>query len=764
MSRKASILLIFIVLVLCQVSSAAVITRIEVMGNRSVDQSLILNMSGLMLNSELRASVIQEAIRRIYAMKLFSDVQIEAVELEEGVKLTIIVKEFPRVREVEISGNKKIKRKDLEEKMDLSGGKVITPAEVKEALEGIKSLYNEKGYLSVGIESELIQTEIPGEVILKLGIDEGEKVRIKKIYVEGNQAFKASKVRKQMKNKEDRWWRGGEFKPDQYDEDKERIIEFYKKKGYLDAQIVSDSIWYGPEEKDLFVRIVVSEGEKYQFGTVSWEGNKLYASERLNQLLQFKEGDIYSQEKYEESLGNIYFLYQEEGYLYTQIEDKTTTRGNVVNTTYHITEGVPANVNYVNIVGNTKTKDKVIRRELSILPGQRFRRSLLMRSLRDVMYLNYFSNVEPDYEVLENGDVDLFIKVEEKPTGQIMFGAGYSARDKLVGNIGLGIPNLFGNGQYLKLNWDFGKRRQTIELSFTEPWFRDTPTSVGFDIYQINRKWYDDYSEENKGFGLRLGRRLTWPDNYFRLYWRYNWEQVKYYDFNPDYVTDPNSYIYLLSLVDWPQNTATTSLTLVRDSRDLPQFATKGSVHSWSAELGEKFLGGDFSYHKHIFRASHYYPIFWKLVLAGQMKVGVLDGRDKSLPELYGERFSPGGTDPDGMIRGYSDGSILAIDPQGRYTRGRSVLVYNLELQFPLVEQQMYFLLFADAGNTWMTGRGIRPFALEHNSEQDLYRSLGLGARLVIPGMGVIGFDFGYGFDDPDGGVWRPHFQFGTSF
>jgi outer membrane protein insertion porin family len=764
MSRKVCLKLILFVLVLSQTSSAAVISRIEVVGNRSVDQSLILNMSGLMPDSELRASVVQEAIRRIYAMGLFSDVQIEAGETEEGVKLTIMVKEFPRVREVEISGNKKIKKEDLEEKMELLGGKVITPMEVKEAMERIKSLYNEKGYLAAQIESELIQTEMPGEVILKLDIDEGEKVRIKKIYVEGNQAFEASKVRKQMKNKEDRWWRGGEFKPDQYDEDKERIIEFYKKEGYIDAQIVSDSVWYGPEKKDLFIRITVSEGEEYRFGKVSWEGNKLYTSERLNQLLKFEEGDVYSQEKYEESLGNIYFLYQEEGYLYTQIEDRTTTRGNVVNITYHITEGVPANVNYVNIVGNTKTKDKVIRRELSILPGQRFRRSLLMRSLRDVMYLNYFSNVEPDYQVLENGDVDLFIKVEEKPTGQIMFGSVYSARDKLVGNIGLGIPNLFGNGQQLKLNWDFGKRRQTVELSFTEPWFRDTPTSVGFDIYQINRKWYDDYTEENKGFGLRLGRRLTWPDNYFRLYWRYNWEQVRYYDFNPDYVDDPDSYIHLLSLVDWPQNTATTSLTLVRDSRDLPQFATKGSVHSWSAELGEEFLGGQFSYHKHIFRVNYYFPIFWKLVLAGQMKAGVLDGRDKSLPELYGERFSPGGTDPDGMIRGYSDGSILAIDPQGRYTRGRSVLVYNLELQFPLVEQQMYFLLFADAGNTWMTGRGVRPFALEHNSERDLYRSLGLGARLVIPGMGVIGFDFGYGFDDPEGGTWRPHFQFGTSF
>jgi outer membrane protein insertion porin family len=774
MLRIATIIILVLSFIFCQTSSAANVTRIEVRGNRSVDQSLIINMSGLVLDSELRPSLIQEAIKRIYAMKLFSDVKIEGAESKEGATLTITVEEYPRVTKVDISGNKKIGTEDLEEKVNITSGRVLAPADVKKAVDEIKSLYNEKGYLSARIESELVAADTPGDMILKLRIDEGQKVRIKKIYVEGNEVFKDSKIRKQMKNKEDRWWRGGEFKPDQYDEDKDKIIEYYGKKGYLDAQIVSDSIWYGPDKRNLFLQIVLSEGEKYKFGQVSWEGNKLFDSEKLSQLLKFKEGNIYSQEDYEESLGNIYFLYQEDGYLYTQVEDKTTTRGNVVDIAYHITEGVPANVHYINILGNTKTKDKVIRRELSVLPGQRFRRSLLMRSLRDVTYLNYFSNVEPDYEVLENGDIDLLIRVEEKPTGQIMFGAGYSARDKLVGNIGLGIPNLFGNGQNLRLNWDFGKRRQTIELSFTEPWFRSTPTSVGFDIYQINRKWddqyYGDYTEENKGFGLRLGRRLSWPDDYFRIYWRYRWEQIRYYDFGDPFLivnseTGDSTYVpHYLEEVDWPRNGATTSLTLVRDSRDLPQFATRGSILSWNTELAAEALGGDFSYHKHIFKASYFLKTFFKFVLVGNLRVGVLDGRNKDSPETFGERFSPGGTDPDGMVRGYSDASLGPINSQGRYLRGRSVLVYNLELQYPLVDQQMYFLLFADAGNAWLSGRKIRPFALEHKSDRDLFRSLGLGARLMIPGMGVIGFDFGFGFDYPDKGEWKPHFQFGTAF
>jgi outer membrane protein insertion porin family len=760
--RITAIVFVLASLVLCQTSSAAIISKVEVSGNRSVNQSLIVNMSGLVVGSELRPATIQEAIKRIYAMNLFSDIQIEGEEQGDGVKLVIVVKEFPRVREIEISGNRKIKRQDIDEKINITAGKVISQVDVKSAVDGIKSLYNEKGYLSAQIRSELIQTDTPREVILTFEIDEGRKVKIKKIYVEGNQAFKASKIRKQMKNKQDSWWRGGEFDPDQYEEDKEAIIEFYKKKGYLDAQIGSDSMWYGPDKKNLFIQINLREGQKYKFGEVSWEGNKLFPSDKLRKLVKFKEGDVYSQNKYDETLGDIYFLYQEDGHLYTQVEDQTTTRGDVVNVTYSITEGVPANVRYINIRGNTKTKEKVIRRELSLVPGQRFRRSFLMRSLRDVNYLNYFSNVVPDYEVLPNGDIDLIIKVEEKPTGQIMFGAGYSARDKLVGNIGLGIPNFRGNGQNLSINWDFGKTTQTIQFSFTEPWFRDTPTSVGFDVYQTSRNWYNEYTEKNKGFGLRLGRRLSWPDNYFRVFWRYRWEQIEYEV--PDQPDTTYTARYL-SEADWPRNTATTSFTIVRDSRDLPQFATGGSVLSWRTEVAAEFLGGDFSYHKHIFEASHFQKLLWNFVLATHLKAGVLDGRDRDAPGIYGEKFAPGGTDPDGMIRGYSDASIGAIDPSGLIQeKGRSVLVYNVELQYPLVEQQMYFLLFADAGNAWLSGMRMRPFALEHKSNKDLFRSLGLGVRLMIPGMGLVGFDFGYGFDHPDRGEWKPHFQFGTTF
>ncbi len=408
-----------------------------------------------------------------------------------------------------------------------------------------------------------------------------------------------------------------------------------------------------------------------------------------------------------------------------------------------------------------------------------------MRSIRDVTYLNFFAKAEPNYEVLENGDIDLSIKVEEKPTGQITFGAGYSATDKLTGNIGLGIPNFMGNGQDVKLSWEFGKTTQNVDIGFTEPWFRGTPTSVGFDIYKTTRKYTDEFTYETKGFALKLGRRLSWPDNFFRVYWGYNWELLRYYDFADDitrpthplwqtnlplsfdHVSEflyPSSSVNSLAYVKWPRKNASTSFSIVRDSRDLPQFATKGSVFSWNTQYAAEFLGGNLAYHKHIFEARYYLNTFWKFVLAFHAKVGVLDGRDREVSELYSERFSPGGTYADGMIRGYSDESIGPTDSQGNLLKGRSVLVYNVEYQFPVVEQQIYGLFFADAGNAWLSGRAIRPFALKHKSNLDLFRSAGVGARMVVPGMGVIGFDFAYGFDHPGKGEWRPHFQFGTTF
>jgi outer membrane protein insertion porin family len=759
--------------------SQVLVAGLEIEGNQTVEKSLILNVVGITPGTEIDATTIQDAIKRVYALGLFSDVQILGEQTPLGIQIKVVVKEYSKIKGVEFSGNKKIKRADLKGKVGLSPGRLLIPSELKNDQQRIKGLYQEKGYLLAEIETEITLADTLGEVGVKFKINEGEKVKVKKIFVQGNKAFTEGKIRGKIKTKQKSFFRSGDFDWEKFKEDKDRIVEFYKKEGYIDAEVVSDSIWYSSNLKELFIKLEISEGERYKFGSFSFAGNQVLKTERLAKQVKFKEGEIYHQEKYDQTLRDLYSAYQEESYLYARILDNTQTQGNVVNINYQISEGIPANIHLINIEGNTKTKDKVIRRELSLVPGQRFRQSLLMRSLRDVTYLNYFSNIEPDYEILDNGDIDLKIKVEEKPTGQIQFGAGYGETDKLVGTISLGIPNFMGNGQTAQLNWDFGKRRQTIQLGFTEPWFMDTPTSVGFDIYQVNRIWEDQvlnlqvdatttpaettytthtisdaYTEETKGFGLRLGRRLNWPDNYFRIYWHYRLEDVSYKDFAQDYLSGIKQYVDL-SKLHWPQRNSSMDFTLTRDDRDLPQFATSGSVLSWSTDFSGSILGGSWAYHKHIFEATKYTKLLWKFVLMSKFRVGVIDGFSKNLSKIPPqEYFTPGGTYPDGIIRGYEDASLG--------TRGltRSVLVYNLELQFPLVAQQVYGLLLADAGKAWAAGKDIRPFDLRR-----LYRSAGLGFRLVVPNIGVLGFDFAYGFDYPSGkGQWRPHFQVGAGF
>lgn len=774
-------------------SQKPLISEIDIEGNITVDRSLIINMSGLTRGMEIDTYLLQDVIKRIHNMGYFSDVQIKGEETIDGKKLIIVVREYPKLEEIQIKGNKKIKSEDIKEKLRVYEGQMISPSQIKEEVKNIKSLYEEKGYLLAIIESEVLGTEKEGEVILKFNIDEGKKVKIKKIEIEGNKVFSDGKIKKQMKNKQDSFFRSGSFNSEEYEKDKERVVQFYKKKGYLDADITSDSIWYSPSKKKMYIKLQIYEGDKYHFGEVSFSENVLFSFDELKDQLEFETGEVYNQEKFDKSLAGLHSIYMEEGYIYVRVLDNISTKGSRVDIRYQITEGAPARVHKIDIEGNTKTKEKVIRRELFIKPGQIFRRSLLMRSLRDVTYLNYFSNVIPDYRVLENGDIDLIIKVEEKPTGQVSFGAGYSERDKLIGTIGLGTPNLFGNGQQLQLNWDFGKRKNSIQLSFTEPWFRDTPTSVGFDIYNLNRRWYTDFTEGRRGLSFRLGRRLTWPDNYFTIFCRYRIEDVKYYDFQTYDGNVVKEWRHLAE-IKWPQRTSSFDFTIQRDSRDLPQFATSGSKVFWRAEFAGGILGGDWSYHKHIFEASKFIKTLWKFVLAIKGRVGIIDAYSldtkipyiHTTPELlprghtleypfkevivpYSERFSPGGVDPDGVIRGYPDGTIGPMGPLGYRIRGRSVLVYNIEYQFPIVEQQIYALLLADLGNAWLTGRQIQPFAFKN-----LYKSLGFGVRLVVPGMGIIGFDMVYGFDynslgepdvkERDHGEWRPHFNFGTTF
>jgi outer membrane protein insertion porin family len=730
------------------------VTDVKIQGVQSADTFLVLNSSGIVIGDQLSPGVVQDAIKGIYALGLFSDVQIDANPSRNGIEVTIQVTEFPKLNKLAITGNKKIKVKKLKESLTLFEGRLVTPESIKSNIEKIKTLYSQKGYLLVDVDVKKTPVEgDSGQVNLDLTIHEGGKVKIETISFTGNRHFSAGKLGKQMSTKEKSLFRGGNFDREKYIDDKDKLIAFYKNHGFIDAVITGDSIWYNANMTRMFIHINLKEGSPYYFGQVTWDGNKIVDNQHIKGAIKFKPGTIYNQKKYDDMLAKLHEIYQDEGYWYANIDEKNIPNADTVNFHLAITENNPVHIRLVNIEGNTKTREKVIRRELTVLPGAVFKRSILGRSLRDLMITNFFANAEPNWDILPNGDIDLKVKVTEKETGQFSVGAGYSQVDKLTGTVGLGIPNIFGTGQTATLDVQFGSTTNNFNLSYLEPWFLDTPTSISGSAYITKQTWYSLYDQHNEGGNLQVGRRLRWPDNYFRIYGEYAIDRLRY-----SAIADTN-YSKLLNK-NWLTQSS-ISLTVVRDSRDLPQFATKGSILTSQTDLSGTFLGGNWNYFKQQFIAEYYKKVFWKAVLMGRARFGAMGGiyhGDKDIP--YGQRFSPGGVNSDGVIRGYDDGLVGPYTSDGTFLRGRFDLVYNLELTFPISEQQFYVILFADAGNSYLAKSDVHLF-------KGYKRSIGPGFRVLIPLVGIMGFDFGYALDSLNGsqkGQWKTHFQIGRGF
>jgi outer membrane protein insertion porin family len=800
------------------------VVDVEVVGNRVASKSLVLGVSSISLGSPLTAVNTAETIQRLYGLGIFSDVRIDAEETTGGLKVYIVVQELPKLAGLEFKGADKISTGDLKDELQLGVGGYISPYLIEKKKSEIKKLYAEKGYFQAKISSSLEYSVDSTEAVLTYTIDEKSKVKVAEVVLTGNNRVEADDVIGKMRNRKRGFLRSSDFAQEKYAEDLEKVIGEFHKKGFIDAYLISDSMMIDTTINRMTIYLHVYEGPLYYFGEAMFRSNAEIAAEDLRGLLKYKPGDEFNAEKYDESLEQIYSAYYDIGHLNMRLYDERVTRSDsIIDITYDITEGLPSHINLVQILGNTKTKDRVIRREISALPGQRFSRALLIRSVRDAMALNYFNNVVPTPVSLPSGDVDIEFEVEEKQTGQISAGAGYNSQDKIVGNLGMGIPNFRGMGQSLSFNTEFGSRRNSFSVSFTEPWLFGRPTLMGVDLYTTNRRWYTDYTEGRQGASLRLGRRLRWPDNYFRVYTSYRLERARYYDFEDEFVYG-NSYktfiihrdidldpVYLdidttYSTLDtiihsgypgsilqyneeW-NSASRIAFTIQRDSRDLPEFATSGSKISYTFENTGGILGGFWKYQKHSISVAKFIPLFWNFALAARVQYGVVTspgGGDNRI--LLSDRFTPGGTAFDGIVRGYDDGSLTpdsvvtqtdtvyfyddssavygvdepdSVAVRGSFltrVRGKYMLVTNIELQFPIVQQQIYGLLFFDAGNSWLRREDIKLFT-------DLYRGAGLGFRIVVPGIGTLGFDFGYAFDRVRGSDlgWKPHFQIGTTF
>jgi outer membrane protein assembly complex protein YaeT len=733
------------------------VADIRLEGNRTVDKSLVLNTIQVQKGEEYLPPVlrqkVQGSVTALHKLGLFADIKVDVdyPDSVDGVILTFSVSELPTLARAEFKGNKKIKKDDIKEAMDLLDGQVYSRSGVERNRQKILDLYQNKGYLLAKVVVEEGVEKETGRKTVTFIIDEGKKVRVRYISFAGNVHVKDKVLRKKLPTKEDRWWREGDFKEDEYRLGLDTLVDSYRELGYLDASVKGEKLNYTPDKRSMDIRVNVVEGKRYRFGRATFIHNNIVEDGALTSQVILDSGEIFNMKKYEATKFQVQSVYREEGYLFMDLQDQFVYRDTIVDVTFTIKENSLAHIHLVDIRGNTKTKDKVVRREVKLFPGDIFRQSLIMRAQRDIMQLAFFDNVEPNIEQVKDGDpsdVNLVLKVTEKQagTGTVSAGLAYSARDQLVGTVGLQVPNFLGNGQRADLSMEWGPNKKLGSLGFTEPWFLDTPTLVGGSIFYSYQKAIQSSQNDYTRYGLRLnlGRRLTWPDDYFSVSSSYNLTE------------NDNGYVSSGSSLLVPSGLESSlHLSITRDDKNLPFFPSEGSLYRLTYSRVGGPLGGDFDYNQIETKVYWWFPTIQKLVLGVESEFGMLVGGHIQTYDLY----QMGGVlGYQGKLRGYSPGSI------GSSRIGRSFLSIVTELTYPVVENTFYLLGFFDVGNVF----GNLPKFIQTDQNQynpieaknaptpaeeidfsDMRRDLGFGFRLVIPMVAPfgMGFDFGWPLD-----------------
>lgn len=755
--------------------------RIEVAGNVFADSARVVRTFEVLPGQRFTEDAVRRGIRKLFALGVFEDAYVTRGQPHDGViDLIIHVKERPRISRIEFSGNKKKDTADLEKKLRLHIGEPYSPTTVKTQIDTLLQVYRDDGFAQARIDAVTDSVSRDNQVAVRFVIQEGEKVRITRVELVGDTAFPEKKLRKQMKTKPKGIFGGGDVKDENFDEDRDKLEAWYHNRGYHDMKVLGHELKPGDSPRHLTYVVQIEEGRRYRSGEIKWEGANVVPPAELMKNWKGKPGDWYDRSKVERAQGEAYSDYAERGYLYLNVEPSETIRDSVIDVSFQVTEGRPSNIRLVNIVGNKSTREKVIRREISIHEGDRFKRSALVRTRDDVNRLAIFEDVQMDFTPAESTDVDINLKVKEKQVGTASAGAGYTNEGGLTGFLELGHNNVMGNAQSLQLHLERGARTEDYFLSFTEPWFRDTPTLLGFSGFNSTRN-RDLYIEKRAGGSGRIGRPLPWPD-YSRGSLSYRLENVTLSALSGTLSTVDS---ITLAGVKPGQGVLTSSLetNFIRNTSDNPFYPTRGTRLTLNDELAGGPFGGSVNFHKHRIDGRVYFPgLFKPLTTMLRARIGLLgEYPDQNLEVPRYERFRLGGGTTSDPVRGYDDYMIvpdkfiqsvfvrndMVVTQNGsafdttyvplyqkvRYPGGRYATTYTIEQQFPIVNP-LHGVLFFDAGNTWDLRKEYRPF--------DLKIGAGLGFRLEIPLLGNIGFDYGYGFNRDDGPRAVGHFLIGN--
>ena len=737
MRRLATILLLAIAV---NLYAAQVVVDIEVTGTRYYSAREVKLIAGIKVGDEITPSLLSRAIKRILSLRGIETVKIESDRIGTGVKLTYVVKEGPPLRELRIIGNKAIEIKKLLKELNLPVGMPVAQHDIEKARTKILQLYTKEGmpFTSVKVKQE---TE-SDSLALTFIIHEIKNVHINSIQIVGANAIAPNIVKQHLKNKERKcyFWKG-DFNYDEYLKDRGRLLSFYRASGFGAARLDSSKVVWDTVHNEVDLIFYVYEGDKYYFGDVEFVGNTVFTDTQLRNLVTFEKGDLYSEDKLHKTVETIYTLYGDRAYLNLNVIPEYTIYGDTVDVTFNIKEGLPIRVRRIDIVNNDRTHDVVIRRELSIFPGDLLVRDKLIASQRRVFQLGYFDSLGLDFKPVDNSDslVDLIIKVKEKQTGLINAGIGYSELYKLVGTISVMIPNFRGRGERLQASFEKGSEITNALFGYTKPWIFDIPLTVGFDLYHTNRYRYY-FNERRTGGDIKLSRPIPHL-LYTTVSTMYSYELVN---------VTPVDTTQVATEYARNERRSVWWISLVRDSRDRPFNPTAGSYRSISAEYAGGLLGGTVNYQKYILENREYYKLMDKLTLAWETKLGLIAGyKPSDVIPIY-ERFFLGGVMHPWRLRGYPE---FSVTPKvgGKAIGGQFAITTTFELRYE-AQPNIYPLIFFDAGNTWPSFSGAML--------NELKKSVGIGVRMEIPMMGIIGFDIAYGWNRVKPG-WEFHFSMG---
>ena len=791
------------------------IRKVNVYGVRFRDKNLLLSTSGLMPGDSLYlpSTFISDAITRLWNQRYFSDVEIGAEIEGDSIDLNVFLQERPRVRSWSFEGEHigRSKQKDLMDELKLKAGTELSDYVIDKNEKLIKKHFISKGFRNVDVSTRIENDSIRQNMVnVTFRIDRNEKVRVGSITFSGNTQFKERRLRRTFKKthqKSINFFQNTKLNEEDYKEDKNLLIDFYNSQGYRNATILSDSV-YAINPERIGIHIDLSEGDKFYIRNIKWIGNSIYPTDELQQIFGVKTGDTYDKKSMHKRLGigremdpegmSVSTLYQNNGYLMSQIEPSEIVVGkDSIDLEIKVFEGKPFTVNEVGISGNNRVDDEVIRRELYVFPGELYNRALLMRTLRMLMGMGHFDaeQLQPDIQPVSSDKVNVNFPLVETASDQFNVAGGWGS-GSFVGSVGITLNNLSTRNLFKKGTWTpypmgqnqkFSISGQTngtyykaIAASFTDPWVgghKPNSLTVSGHWSEQNNAYYVWQSATMyfRSFGLAagLGKRLKWPDPNFSLYLEAQYTRYSLKNWN----------YFIMS--NGVANELSFKVALSRSTVDQPIYPRSGSEFSAVLTLTPPYSlwdGRDYSdssmpdrtrykwieYHRWQFNARWFLPISRnnKFVLMAAAEMGFLGHYNKNKVSPF-ERFEVGGDGMSGYtiygvdiirLRGYENG---ALDPTSDYSIGYNK--YTMELRYPVIlkeSSQIYVLGFLEGGNGYSSWKDFSPFRIK--------RSAGLGVRIYLPIVGLLGLDWGWGFDAPAGSTRRSgsqfHFTMGQTF